>query len=367
MACRPLIRCCRELCISSGSGFEPAAETLVCGSAKSDPKRTLIRKKRGCPSSMYEDDILAFSPTSFPDQSDQTCEPFAGIDWIEWQGFELARQSDCFDRGRVWDAVGWSRVPCNDFNGRFDERNIEHVGRFACKRNDVSAHAPGFGIDVDSNDPRIRHCQRCADDKSGLSSGAARAMDDCAWSETQLGGLGVELANHRGIGDRTERIRDAIWNKIRFAAASFEIADECANRSIAISGPRDVAHVRAKEPIEKGIARGFVFRRWRLKSAVIDGKMAVQSELGRDSCNLSLAIRLHDTTRYNCVGTARNCLVQHIVKFAELVAAEAEAGGILALNPKLRPAEVSRQLLHRFQRGRKLRQSQARERGESFA
>ena len=69
---------------SSGSGFEPAAKTLLYGPAQSDPKRTLIRKKRGCPSGMDEDNILAFGPTSFPDQSDQACEPFAGIDWIEW-------------------------------------------------------------------------------------------------------------------------------------------------------------------------------------------------------------------------------------------------------------------------------------------
>ena len=163
-----------------------------CGPAKSDPKRTLIRKERGCPAGVNEDNVLALNPTSFPDQSDQTCEPFAGIDWVEWQGFELARQSDCFDRGLVRNAVGWPRMPCDDFNRSLAERNIEHVGGFACKRNDIGAHALGFGIDVDSNDPRSWHCQGCTNDKAGLRSGAARAMDDGAWSETQLGGLGVE-------------------------------------------------------------------------------------------------------------------------------------------------------------------------------
>src|SRR6185295_5027742 len=110
----------------------------------------------------------------------------------------------------------------------------------------------------------------------------------------QFGSLDVDLGNRRGIGDRTQRIGDAIRDEIRFAAASFEIVDEGADRSVAISRPRDVMQVRAKEAIEKGVAGGLVLRRRRLKSAVIDGKVAVQAELGRDSCNLPLAIRLHD-------------------------------------------------------------------------
>ena len=124
--------------------------------------------------------------------------------------------------------------------------------------------------------------------------------------------------------------------------------------------------VGAIEPIEKGIARGFVFRRRRLEAAVIHSQMATQSELGGDSCNLPLAIRLHDTARNNCVGTTRNCLVQEVIELAQLVAAEAETGRILTLDPKPRPAEVSRQPRHRFERGRKLRQSQAREESEPF-
>src|SRR5262245_15682391 len=164
--------------------------------------------------------MLTLAPTSCADQSNQTCEAFARVDWIEWEGFELACQSDCLDRGRVRDTVGWPRVTCDDFNGSFVERNIEHLGRLASKRNDISAHARRLSIYVDSNDARIRHGHACTDDKSGLSSSAAGAMDDGAWRKTQLGGLGVDLGNRRGIGDRTERIGDAIGNKIRLAATS---------------------------------------------------------------------------------------------------------------------------------------------------
>src|SRR5215510_3053577 len=94
--------------------------------------------------------------------------------------------------------------------------------------------------------------------------------------------------------------------------------------------------------------------------------MAVQSELGCDSCDLPLAIRLHDTTRHNRVGTTGNRLMQHVVELAEFVATEAETGRILALNPKLRTTEVSRQPCHWFERGWELRQPQAREGGKPF-
>jgi hypothetical protein len=57
-----------------------------------------------------------------------------------------------------------------------------------------------------------------------------------------------------------------------------------------------VQEMRAEQPIEKRVARGLVFRRRRFEPAVVDGKMACEAKLGRDRRNLSLAVRLHDTT-----------------------------------------------------------------------
>ena len=155
---------------------------------------------------MHEDDVLVFAPTALADQGDQTREPFAGINWIECEGFEVPRQSDCFNRGLVRDAVGWPGVACDDLNGSLDERDIERMGRFARQGNDIGVHALGFGIDVDPHNPRIWHGERCTDDKSGLRSGTTGAMEDGARGDTQPGCLGVDLGNCRRIADRTERI-----------------------------------------------------------------------------------------------------------------------------------------------------------------
>jgi len=58
--------------------------------------------------------------------------------------------------------------------------------------------------------------------------------------------------------------------------------------------------------------------------------------------------------------------VQHKVELAQLVAAEIEPGKILALDPQPRPAEMSRQSLHRLERRRQIGQTQARKRSEAL-
>ena len=146
----------------------------------------------------------------------------------------------------------------------------------------------------------------------------------------------------------------------------FEIADERANGCIAVAGPRHVVEVRAEQPVEQRVARGLVFRRRWFYSAVVDGKMAREAELCRSRCNLPLAVRLHDAARDDRIGAARKCLVQNVVELAQLIAAEAEPGRIFALDPQPRSTEMSRQSLHRLERGRQIGQTQARKDSESI-
>jgi hypothetical protein len=113
--------------------------------------------------------------------------------------------------------------------------------------------------------------------------------------------------------------------------------------------------VSAKQPIEKCVARGLVFRRRRLEPAMVDRKVARKAELCRRGRDLALAVRLHDAARDDRISAARDGLMQDIVELAQLVAAEAQPGRILALDPEPRPAEVSREPLHRLERGRQLR------------
>jgi hypothetical protein len=74
-----------------------------------------------------------------------------------------------------------------------------------------------------------------------------------------------------------------------------EIVDERADGRVAVAGPWHVVQVRAEQPVEKRVARGFVFRRRRREAAVINGQMTGQPKLCSNRRNLPLAVRLHDT------------------------------------------------------------------------
>jgi hypothetical protein len=88
--------------------------------------------------------------------------------------------------------------------------------------------------------------------------------------------------------------------------------------------------------------------------------MAREAELCRNRRNLPLAVRLYDAARDDRIGAARKCLVQNVVELAQLIAAKTEPGRIFALDPQPRSAEMSRQPLHRLERGRQVGQTQAR-------
>ena len=97
---------------------------------------------------------------------------------------------------------------------------------------------------------------------------------------------------------------------------------------------------------------------------MIDGEMAGEAEFCGGRRDLPLAVRLHDAAGDDRVGAARNGFVQDVVELAQLVAAKAEAGGVFALDPQPRSAEMRRQPLHRFERGRQGGETEAGKGGE---
>jgi hypothetical protein len=50
------------------------------------------------------------------------------------------------------------------------ERGADHVGRGPCVGDDVGTNPLGLSVDVDADDPRLRHGNRRADNKTGLCS-----------------------------------------------------------------------------------------------------------------------------------------------------------------------------------------------------
>jgi hypothetical protein len=71
-----------------------------------------------------------------------------------------------------------------------------------------------------------------------------------------------------------------------------------------------------------------------------DGKVALESKLRRRRRDLALAIRLYDAARHERINVVGNRVIQNVVEFAELVAAEAQAGSVFSLHPNARTTKV---------------------------
>jgi len=57
------------------------------------------------------------------------------------------------------------------------------------QRHDIGSHPRGLGVDINPDDPHVRHCHGCADDETGLRAGTSGAMHDSGRSEAQMRGL----------------------------------------------------------------------------------------------------------------------------------------------------------------------------------
>jgi hypothetical protein len=133
---------------------------------------------------VQENDVLVLAPAPLADQGDQAGEPLAGIDRIERKRLEPAGKPDRLDGGFVRDPVGRPRMPGDDFHVRFVEGNIEQAGGFTRERHDIGAHPCGLGVDIDPDNPRVRHGDGGTDHKTRLRAGASSAKHDSGRRET---------------------------------------------------------------------------------------------------------------------------------------------------------------------------------------
>ena len=161
-----------------------------------------------------------------------------------------------------------------------------------------------------------------------------------------------DLGHGRGIGHRAQRIGDAVGHDVGLAALGLQPVGKVADGAVAIAVPRHVVQGGAEQAVEQRIAGAAVLGRGRRQPAVIDGEMAVEPELRRRGRDLALAVGLHDAARDQRVDARAQRLVQHVVELAQLVAAEAGAGAVLALDPEARAAEVRGEPRHRLERRR---------------
>ena len=177
-------------------------------------------------------------------------------------------------------------------------------------------------------------------------------MGDGVGNETQRRALLGDLGHGRGIGHRAQGIGDAVGHDIGLAALGLQPFGKVADGAVAIAVPRHVVQGGAEQAVEQRIAGAAILRRGRCQPAVIDGKMTVEPELRRRGRDLALAVGLHHAARHQRVDARAQGFMQHVVELAQLVAAKAGTGAVLALDPQSRAREVPAEPRHRLERRR---------------
>ena len=119
-------------------------------------------------------------------------------------------------------AIGWTSMPSDDFDILLIDACADQIGGGCRISDDIRTNAFGFGIDVDPDDPRLRHRNRRADNEIGLRSTTARAVYDCGGAEAERLRRFRDLRDHRCIGNRAARAllnwtQETLANKVGVA------------------------------------------------------------------------------------------------------------------------------------------------------
>ncbi len=131
------------------------------------------------------------------------------------------------------------------------------------------------------------------------------------------------------------------------------------HRGVHVGASGNVMQRAAEQAVQQHVA-GDPIVRLRVAGAVLEQDLARQPEPGRGRGGLPGVIGLRGALRDDDVGLLRQRLAHQVLELARLVAAGREPRAVVALDPQLRPAERPRQVGHRLQRGRRVRQSDAR-------
>lgn len=209
---------------------------------------------------MNENNIRVGLPSLRSNKRDQAGQALSGVDRVYGQSFERSRKLDGLDGCCMRHAISRTGVPGDDLDMVLVEIGTDQIGCGSCVGDNVGTHALGFGIDVDTDDPRLRHRNRCPDNKTGLGSRTTGAMYDRGGANAESPRLLRDLHNCRCVGNRAEWIGNTVWHDVRPTTFCPEPVSQFLNRSVAISRPRYVMEMRAEQPVEERISRSFVLR-----------------------------------------------------------------------------------------------------------
>ena len=186
-----------------------------------------------------------------------------------------------------------------------------------------------------------------AGEETGLRAAAAGGVHDPVDPDAEIRRLLQDLQRAADIAQRTDRVRAAAWNDIGPAARAAHLvgSQRAGGRHRAVA--RYIFQSGAEQAIEQDVAV-VAIGVGRLRDALFQDEHAFQPELRGRCRRLSRVVGLQGAQGDQRVGALLQGVGHQIFQLARLVAAGGEPRAVVALDPELRPAEVSRETGHRL-------------------
>lgn len=207
-----------------------------------------------------------------------------------------------------------------------------------------------------------RPLDREAGDEPRLRAARAGGMDDLGRGEPHGVGLSQDLHCGGAVTERPDDRRPAERDGIRPSTGGLEFVSPRSKRSIHVGAGRMIEHGGAEQRVELEIAAPVV-RVGPLGKSMLEQEFTLDAEAGGSSGGLPAVIALRRTDRQHDIGILLQRVGQEVLELANLVAADREAGCVIAFHPDPGTPECSRQAIEWFERGRKVGKADVRDGG----
>ena len=215
-------------------------------------------------------------------------------------------------------------------------------------------------------DPDHRHlgAQRLdGDQQARLGAAAPRGVQDRIDRLAQGVRLGQQLEAGCDVAERPDRRRAADRDHERALAARAQAGRDPREFGLEVGAALDEMQPSTPEAIEQDVAAPLIVGVVAGDPALEDQRAAEPVAGGRGR-GLAAVVRLHPARGDQDVGALLDRLAEQELELAGLVAAEREAGRVVALDQDVRAAEPRRQPGQRLERGRQVAEAGAGEAGE---
>ncbi|MNS76744.1 hypothetical protein D3C72_1103000 [compost metagenome] len=297
-------------------------------------------------------------------QGDQPLHGLARIDRVQKQAVGARRQFQRLDHRPIDQAV--SRP---DIVAVGDHHLIRHPLGVAQQRRGLPRQLQDAGLLLLLQRPHpnaqhrdVRPHDRQAGHQTRMGARAAGRGDDAADRQIQLVGLDHDLTGAIDIAQGADRVRASARNDIGPPALRPHRLRRLLQFGDHVGPARHAADRRPIQPVQQDIAVLDIVGR-RRAGPLLQDDLALQPMRRRRRRRLAHVVRLHRPLRHQGVGARLYGVAQQELQLARLVAPAGQAGAIVALDPEVDPQGL-RQPRRGLQRGRQMRQSDARKAGQ---